>query len=214
MTTELYVFGSLAEGTIDADSDVDVLAVTADASQRLSLPQGWCVYTPEGLQEMFREGRLFAWHLHFSAVQVWPRSPGLLNRLGQPAEYRGASAEIRSLITIASDAVCELTNGTPSIVYELGLLYLCARDVAMAAAPTLLGRFEFSRLTPCAYMDPEFPLSLAEYEYLMRCRRAGTRGSPVPDDRPVLAKVLGKTGALMAWLRDLEERTAHGTICC
>lgn len=212
--TEFYVFGSVVEGTVDPESDLDVLAVTARGDYRERLPHTWCVYTPERLQQIFERGTLFAWHLHQSAVQVWPRSRrGLLTTLGAPAPYTGATAEIAALVDIALDAVGELIRGTPSRVYEMGLLYLTSRDVAMAAAPAVLKRFEFSRNAPLMYDDPLFPLSAVEYEHLMKCRRAGTRGVRVVPDAVVSETVQAKAGDLINWLRNLHARTIDGSVC-
>ena len=210
---ELYAFGSVTSGKVDEESDVDILAIISEASERQVLPQNWCIYSRAGIREIFQKGTLFAWHLHESAIQLWPQKGGLLKELGPPSSYSGAQTEIAALITVAVEAVNELTSGTASQTYELGLLYVAARDVAMAAAPQVLGHFDFSRYAPFSYPALKFPLSLDEYRLLMKCRRAGPRGSSVVVDQSDLSSIVAKCGPLLSWLRSLYERTIDGEVC-
>jgi hypothetical protein len=210
---ELYVFGSITSGAVDTYSDIDVLAVSDSQNQTEAIPKEWSVYSSEKLESLFARGTLFAWHLHRDAIQVWPRNrPGLLARLGPPAPYSEAVSEIAALLALGEATCDEIRNETPSLVFEFGLLYLVSRDIAMAAAPAMLGDFCFSRNTPFEIMTPKFPLSSDEYHLLMTCRRASTRGIPVVLDAAAIASVRAKLDDLRAWFSNLHKAVRDGSV--
>lgn len=208
---ELWVFGSVTSGEIDAGSDLDVLAICGSEDDVTAMPSQWSIYSTQKLSSLFDRGTLFAWHLYRDAVRVWPhRGPELLKSLGEPAPYSSGPAEIRALTTIADDAFAALERQTPSPIYELGLVYLVSRDIAMAAAPAILGDFSFSRFAPYQYTKPRFPLARAQYDYLISCRRAGTRGAPIEFSPRVVDDILGSRTPLMDWYEALYEGSLHG----
>lgn len=208
---EIWVFGSATSGEIDAGSDLDVLAICGPDDDVSSIPSHWSIYSTDKLASLFQRGTLFAWHLYRDAVRVWPREgPDLLKSLGEPATYSAGPSEIRALISVAADAFAALRRRTPSPIFELGLIYLVSRDVAMAAAPTLLGEFSFSRYTPYLYSTPLFPLARSEYDYLLNCRRAGTRGTPVDMVAGTVKTILNAETSLLDWYETLYEGTLNG----
>ena len=84
MTHEIYIFGSMTRGEVSPSSDADVLVIQDDSNQSL-FPPSWSVYSKKTIETYFSTGRLFAWHLHFEAVRVYPKSLGvwLACRAGQ-----------------------------------------------------------------------------------------------------------------------------------
>ena|SRR6266851_2888974 len=76
------------------------------------------------IEDLHRRGTLFAWHLFLDAVKVFPRSGvGLVPKLGAPAPYTEAESEIRALTELGATAIDECRKSTPSVVFELGILY-------------------------------------------------------------------------------------------
>jgi hypothetical protein len=198
---ELYVFGSLTAGDVDVGSDADILAIVGTGVDQEALPHDWTIYTEERILDLHGRGTLFAWHLFQDAVLIYPRETdgGLIRRLGRPTCYGGAIADIDARIELGGRALNEIVRGTPSMVFELGLMYLMARDVAMAASKPMLDRFVFSRYAPFAFEKHPFPLTRTEYRYLMGCRRASTRGVDEQHDAHQEATVLMKIGATVQW---------------
>lgn len=180
MNHEIYAFGSMTRGDVSATSDADILVID-DSRDRSRYPHSWSVYSRETIRKYFVEGRLFAWHLHLDAVQVFPRhSRGLLSNLGMPASYRSLEEDLNDLTTILCDALTELRMCTPSTVYELGLAYTATRDIAMSASWSLLERPSFSRYVP--YQIPiDFPIPRDIFDTAVGARHASTRGSRPPD---------------------------------
>src|SRR4051812_36936463 len=102
----LYVFGSVARGQRDERSDLDLLAVVADRAGKVpeedivarlpaafeNLERSISWYGRNRIEEMFRNGELFAWHLHNETVPIFEREPFIAS-LGQPAPYTEGAAD-------------------------------------------------------------------------------------------------------------------------
>lgn len=197
---EFYVFGSVCRGEPDPGSDVDVLVISDQPGAARELPTAWSIYSTKRLRQLFARGTLFAWHLYLEAVPIWPRGePGFLKRIGPPAAYAGAKREISDLQKILRSAVTEIEHGTPSPVYEFGLIALACRDTAMAASPVLAGHFDFSRHAPLALSAARFPLTQRQFDYLLACRRATTRGGEFSRNIRMEEQVKARSAALCQW---------------
>jgi len=197
---ELYVFGSLTSGDVDPGSDADVLAIIDNYEERHNFPATWSVYPQSRIRDLHARGTLFAWHLFLDAVQVYPRvAAGVIRSLGEPAPYTQAANEISYLLTVGERAVAEINGGSPSLIFELGIIFLMARDVAMAGAPQLIGRFTFSRNAPFDYEKIPFPLTREEYIYLMACRRAATRGLAFVRNFRTEMSIVAKVNDVLRW---------------
>jgi len=205
---EFYLFGSARTGEVDSGSDVDLLVINEDG-QRVGYPTSWSVYSARRVQELFSRGMLFAWHLHREAFQIFSDTgANFLESLGPPAPYApNAIVEIESLSRITCEALDELADGTPSWVYERGLVYVGLRDIGMAAALVLDGAPNFSKHAPFALgaVGPP-PLSVERYDQLMNCRRACTRDQflvPVEEASRLSAAELS---GIRDWCNDVLER--------
>jgi hypothetical protein len=181
MRHEIYIFGSMTRGEVSSSSDADVLVIQ-DHSKPHLFPPSWSVYSRKTIETYFAAGRLFAWHLHLEAVQIYPRTgSGFLADLGEPAPYSSMVEDLADLRLLLENSILELQNGTPSPIYELGLAYTAIRDIAMAASWAMLEKPTFSRYAP--YKLPmRCPLPLPVYETAMRARHASTRGTEEPKD--------------------------------
>jgi hypothetical protein len=185
----VYVFGSVARGDRDARSDLDLLAVVADGEGKVAdsavtahVPSdlaglecsiSW--YGRRRLGRMFANGELFAWHLHGEAVPLHEAEP-VIASLGRPAPY----LDVGSFEKVLAGIPAQLEASPANAAYELGLVYVCVRNNAMAASAVLCPQPDFSRYSPFRIDGfPEVPLTRAEYELAMECRMAGQRG-PAP----------------------------------
>lgn len=200
MVEELYIFGSVLSGDVDSGSDVDVLAIVNDETAYRHLPRDWSVYTRTRLEELFKRGTLFAWHLYQGSKLIYASGhTGTLSELGAPAEYKDAALEIAALTEMAREAVGEILSGTASMIYEHGLLFLAARDIAMAASSYLNGEFDFSRHCALRLRDTPLPFLCEEYAFLMACRRATTRGMHMHWNSTLAANIRGNLKAFLDW---------------
>lgn len=203
MSHEIYVFGSICRGESTPTSDVDVLVIPFEA-ERAQFPSGWSVYSQTLITEYFKNGRLFAWHLHLEAKCVFsPNVEPFLSRLGPPAPYSTLAHDIDDLEALLKEALNELAAGTRNVIFELGIAYTAIRDLAMSASWSLLG-------SPCFAADAPFrlpiepPLSRTVYHQAMLARHASTRGTQLNFDPTNTASAMIQA-PLESWVKSLRE---------
>ncbi|QQO14172.1 hypothetical protein JJB99_33530 [Bradyrhizobium diazoefficiens] len=97
----------------------------------------------------------------------------------------------------------QLAENNNNAVYEAGLIYVCLRNIAMAASSELCTRPDFSRYSPFKLpLKTRCPISVAQYETIMNCRMAGQRGLPPPKGM-INAKVMDLFNKLEPWVQDI-----------
>lgn len=198
MSYEIYAFGSVTRGDVSPTSDVDIL-VLDDIPSSSCFPHDWSIYSKATVSKYYDAGRLFAWHLHLEAVLLYSAGGGgFLAKLGTPSRYATAADDIADLRVLLCSSINELRRGSPSQVYELGLVYTALRDVAMSASWQMLGRPSFSRYAPYE-ITPPCPLPRPAYETAMKARHASTRGAPHPADCHIAAGAV-LASRLLEWL--------------
>lgn len=212
----VYIFGSVGRGHHDSLSDLDVLAVVKNGAGKvaeatiashvpaelrsLKLSISW--YGADRLREMFRNGELFAWHLHRETIPLFDPTR-FLGKLGQPSDYRESIADVISFHKVLAGIPFQIALNEYNAVYEAGLIYVCLRNISMAASWSLCEFPDFSRYSPfkLAGISP-CPISVEEFERTMACRMAGQRGrDPPPGIRRDF--VLDIFGRLDPWTMDL-----------
>lgn len=192
--TAVYIFGSVGRGQQDERSDLDLLAVVRDGFGKVAddevlihVPQnlrdlkaGISWYGQKRLIEMYKNGELFAWHLHKETIPVFERLP-FLSSLGKPSFYEDAAEDVRSFHMVLRGIPEQLQNNEFNAIYETGLIYVCLRNIAMAASWIFCEEPDFSRYSPfCLGRVRECPIRRNEYETTMACRMAAQRGLPFP----------------------------------
>ena len=212
----VYVFGSVARGDRDLRSDLDLLAVVADGrgkvkeedvhvhvpSEFLELEASISWYGQRRLGAMFDNGELFAWHLFQEAMPVFEAEP-IIKNLGMPEPYLDAGADIASFEKVMSAIPAQLEAFPENAVYELGLVYVCLRNICMAASSKLCDRPDFSRYSPFR-LDGFTPVPITQHEYdlAMGCRMSGQRGMrpPLTVSPSLVAEIHGR---LALWITEL-----------
>ena len=218
----VHVFGSVARGERDRLSDLDLLAVVADHEGKVAeaevlrhVPADLCDIEPSiswygrrRLSEMFANGELFAWHLHRETIALFEAEP-VIALLGEPAPYREAASDVASFEAILSGVAGQLRLSPENAIYELGLIYVCLRNICMAASAALGPAPDFSRYSPFNLQGfPPAPIMRTEYELAMACRMAGQRGArpPAHIDASSVANIYAR---LAPWVADLRQRLEH-----
>lgn len=205
MNHELYIFGSVTRGEIVPTSDLDVLVVPLNGQARDSYPAAWSCYKESSLRRLHSEGRLFAWHLFLESICIYSeREVPLIVDLGPPLEYSTASKDICELTRLLNGSLKELATDTPNVIYELGIVHTCLRDIAMSASWHLLDRPTFSQMAPYT-LPVDFPLEVADYKATMLARHASTRGAEGPFAQELLrARLLA--APLTDWVGEIKDR--------
>ena len=152
----VYMFGSLVRGDHDHYSDLDLLAVVQDGGGKLpelSVTQhvpaeyldrepsiSW--YGKNRLAQMFNNGELFAWHLHNETSPLFEREP-VISAMGMPSRYTGAVEDVASFQKVLADIPESVKQAPENAIYELGLIYVCLRNICMSASSVLCPQPEF-----------------------------------------------------------------------
>lgn len=210
------VFGSLSRGDNDNNSDLDILVVyqnSINEDTRLELQQhletiflreiscSW--YSSQKLDQYFNDGHLFAWHLFLQSKQISGLPDNYKRIFQKPAEYKLYKEDIRSLIKIMNSITKSIKFSHSSIVYEAGLLYVCCRNIAMAASLFLSDTLQFGRYSPFELNNSKvsFPVGKENYKVLVNSRIASMRGiSP-----PILVKdeIFEIANSLIRWAKQI-----------
>ncbi|MQU72471.1 nucleotidyltransferase domain-containing protein [Sinorhizobium meliloti] len=214
-----YIFGSVARGKQDHLSDLDLLAVVRNGMGKVSdeavlstVPEefrsfrssiSW--YGAARIEQMFRNGELFAWHLFHETVPIFDPS-SFIKHLGSPAPYRDAVLDVCSFRKVMMAIPEEVKANERNAIYEAGLIYACLRNIAMSSSWSLCRLPDFSRYSVFNLEGiDDCPISRSEFEKTMLCRMAGQRGGDPPDgvDKDF---VLHLHARLTPWLEALQAK--------
>jgi predicted nucleotidyltransferase len=183
----LRLFGSYARGEETEFSDYDVLVVlnqsqviNTDLEERIRLlfdreiSISW--YSKQRIELLFKMGHLFAWHLYLESKTFDDRLD-FINHLGVPKKYKYSYQDVWSLLEILKPIRSEILSHPKNLVYEMGIVYVCARNIAICASPKLSNKYTFNVKAP---FDLNIGISHTDFELLINCRYASSRGLPSP----------------------------------
>lgn len=191
--SNISVFGSHGRGNPDAYSDLDVLVLCKDdvgtqseesvralVSERYHQEPSISWYGEEKMKRFHASGDLFAWHLYRESFPL-PGFISLAEIYGEPAPYMNCLDDIAGLHEIFETIPGQIRQRPQNLVYELGLAYVCMRNIAMSASSTLNERVDFGRLSPYGLPGLAPSIQRDDYDTLCQCRHASTRGTHAPD---------------------------------
>lgn len=209
----IAIFGSFGRGNADAFSDLDVLVLCRDGAgtqpetlvrslvaQEFRQPPSISWYGNAKMTHFFTTGDLFAWHLYRESFPL-VGFPSLVEMFGEPAPYLNCMTDIQGLAEILSTVEEEINSSPQNLVYEMGLAYVCLRNIAMTASSALSERVDFGRFSPFNLPAVEPPISLNDYKLLAQCRHASTRGTSPPELDIDVTRVLHNS---LSWARSIE----------
>jgi hypothetical protein len=212
----LSLFGSVARGQQDKLSDHDIIAIVRDGRGKQSeeLVLEWAAacgisepsiswYGEKKMREFFSSGDLFAWHLFLESVPL--RGFEHINSIfGQPSPFPDAMTTMTELEAILTEVPERVEVAPQTHRFEMGVAYVCLRNIAMAASWHLCKSPDFGRYSPYSITDPSFPCTRTDYEALAACRIAGQRGSALSSNHKVDLKDLVET--VLPWVDDLKRK--------
>lgn len=209
------LFGSVARGDADEQSDIDVLVVQRkkigeaerdriEAALRILGPQtSVCWYSELALSKMNSDGHLFAWHLFKESFN--PFQPcDFVDDLGMPNPYVTGLADIRGFKKIVGGARESLNVCAGNACYEAGLLFVCSRNAAMIASSYLADGPYFDRKSPYKLWERtgiQFPISELEHSGNMKARAIAHRGAMLHRERAHVESMILRCHR---WIVDVE----------
>lgn len=182
----IQLFGSYARNEESNLSDYDILVILEKGirvSENLekeiktlfnrNVSISW--YSKERIIFLFETGHLFAWHLYLESKPI--SNDYFISTLGVPSIYSRGLADVKTLLQILKSVKTEVIKTPKNIVYEAGLAYVCARNIAISTLPILKREHNFGVTAP---FKLNFTLTNLEYNLLANCRYSGTRGFQPP----------------------------------
>lgn len=181
---EIYLFGSVARGDQDEQSDVDILIVIDNCSEDdyikynkeyasiLQIPVSWIsLYREKKILKMHEKGSYFLWHLKQEGKVLYSRENELDKLFATLPRYRGMKEDIKEYRQILDDVNEELHNVYLCIEYELSVLASLVRNTCIMLS-YLNNRFDFSRNQVVKYCIDTYKIdvSLEEYRALYQYR--------------------------------------------
>jgi hypothetical protein len=209
------IFGSYGRGSYDAHSDLDVLVVCRDGagtqpesivrkivSQEFDKIPSISWYGSKKMEYFFTSGDLFAWHLYAESYPLSGYLP-LAEMFGRPGPYLNCLDDISGLHSILLSIPDHVTRSPQNVVYELGLAYVCLRNIAMTASSVLCENPAFGRYSPFELPEIAPPISKTDYAILAKCRHASTRGTEAPKVNIDVKTVLRNS---LRWVEAVERK--------
>ena len=229
MSYSLYIYGSRARNDSVKYSDTDLLVVFDKKNnidkKNISIPEDLIAennnldisyYSICRLKKMYKSGHLFAWHL-FAESKHLDVGIDYLGNLGKPNEYMSFIHDVQPLLELLGSSKKELEASNVNIIYEAGLVYVCARNIAISASYYSPAGLTFSTYAPFLLDNKNnpFPITKHNYEKLRRARLACTRGlNPLSILRGEVIECINNvtTWATTEYIRITNERNYEASV--
>lgn len=203
MSTHLYAFGSICRGEIDPSSDIDLLACLSKPNPEFD-PKKFSIYTYERIQELWKEGNPFAWHLYFESRLIFSSdgSDFILN-LGVPSKYMKASEDCMKFRNLFSESYNSLMQSSNSLVFHLSCMFLATRNFATCYSFSNTQPI-FSRKSPLL-IEPKLPITSEVFDVFSRARILSTRGYGPPISNADANAAKASAPIILDWMEHLFE---------
>lgn len=189
----VYLYGSSARNEQAIHSDTDILVLFKAPKPNLEDFQGLSeldlveasvdlsYYSLKRITEMYREGHLFAWHLYKEA-KFLSGADDILDDIGEPEPYSNLYDDVYPLVELMKSSRDRLMASPINLVFEAGLLFVSARNIAMSSSYFSNEGVTFSAFAPLivSNFQKPFPISKFDYETLRSARLASVRGLSSP----------------------------------
>lgn len=171
----IYVFGSVVRGEIDQYSDVDLLLITDEKIEDID-PNKYSIYTPQRIQEMYKEGNPFAWHLHYESKLVYTDHINFLEDLKSPEPYKNGKEDLIKFQKLFVDSLKSIEEDQFSLTFDLAMIFLAIRNFATCYSLSKMERPVFSRNSFERIGNKSLIIDERVKKLLMLARISSTRG--------------------------------------
>lgn len=194
----IYIFGSIVRGEIDQYSDTDLLLITDEKLNIIDLEK-YSLYTPRRIEEMYREGNPFAWHLHYESKLVYSDETDFLRELKIPNIYKNGSKDLHKFYKLFRDSIESIKSDKLSLVFDLAMIFLALRNFATCYSLARYDKPIFSRNSFEKLND--FPLKLDDKikNLLMMARISSTRGINYKIEEIELSLLMKQVDGIEKW---------------
>lgn len=209
----IYAFGSVCRGEIDAESDIDLLAIVDRYDDRFD-SSIYSIYSYNRLSELWGEGNPFSWHLANEAKIIYSSNgKDFIRDLKSPNEYRKCIEDCKKFYNLYCKAVESISSGGNSLVFEISTIFLAVRNFATCF---LLGQHKvgnFSRRSARQMDEKSVQISNKTYKLLERSRILCIRGTGKMIQHNEIESSLDEILSIKQWMENLiDEVSENGRI--
>lgn len=172
----IYAFGSISRGDIQADSDVDLLAIVDGFDSRFS-SDTYSIYSYSRLRDLWQEGNPFAWHLSIESRLVFSsNNDDYLKSLGLPSQYCNCARDCHKFYSLFRESVDSIAIHQDSRVFDLSTVFLGIRNIATCYSLGKTAQPVFSRNSALCLGESSLDITNEAYDIFLRSRILCTRG--------------------------------------
>ena len=200
-----YAFGSVCRGELDFLSDVDLLVVTRAGEASLDAER-FSIYSYSRLEELWREGNPFAWHLHLESRLLFADDGvDYIAGLGRPRRYQNAGNDCERFARMFTESAASLHDDRRIHVFDLSVMFLAIRNCATcySLSDSATVPPTFSRHAALKLGDNSLEIDERAYEVLFSARILSTRGIGLAPSGADVGRVLLAAEAVQSWLNRL-----------
>jgi hypothetical protein len=197
---------------VSPGSDIDLLAIVDGYDPRFDADI-YSIYSYKRIQEIWKEGNPFAWHLSLEAKILYTSDKSdIISSLGSPEIYQNCVRDCGKFFSLFREARISLENNSISKVFDLSTVFLSIRNIATCFSLGVLKQPDFSRHSALHLGDHSLKIPPQPYEVLERSRILCTRGHGskiTPDEAEIAFAQFPQTEQWMARL--VMEAKRHAT---
>ena len=198
----IYAFGSICRGEVDSFSDVDMLAIVNGQDERFN-PKDYSIYSYERINELWKEGNPFAWHLFLESMLIYsPDKIDYLRNLGKPSNYNSGLADCEKFREIFISAKNSIETSVLTEIFDLSSVFLSIRNFATCFSLDYNMKPDFSRNSARNLGIHSIPVCDLTYQLLERARVLCTRGTGEILNADDIKKVKSQLGLIESWMRE------------
>lgn len=199
----IYAFGSVCRGEVDTFSDVDMLAIVSGLDERFN-PKDYSIYSYERINELWKEGNPFAWHLFLESMLVYsPDSNDYLRGLGKPSNYNSGLDDCEKFLEIFISAKNSIETSVLTEIFDLSSVFLSIRNFATCFSLDCDVKPDFSRNSARNLGIHSIPVCDLTYQLLERARVLCTRGTGEILNSEDIKKVKSQLDLIESWMRQM-----------
>jgi hypothetical protein len=199
----IYAFGSICRGEVDSFSDIDMLAIVSGQDERFN-PRDYSIYSYERINELWKEGNPFAWHLFLESKIIYsPDNFDYLQSLGKPSHYNSGLADCEKFLEIFISAKNSIETSNLTEIFDLSSVFLSIRNFATCFSLDCDVRPDFSRNSARNLGIHSIPVCDLTYQLLERARVLCTRGTGEILNTDDIKKVKTQLNLIESWMREI-----------